>query len=263
MSDLRGNAAAAWPREADAGRGGTRLALALTLLVAAAPVRAVQSDYDWEYSSKQIRPLIQGYADCVVKRQPAKASEAVLSTVDNDALLKNYQMLIIGDCLVQQTHASSQMRFKGDLYRYALAEALFKRELAAQPAPDLSAAPKLEHPDPGPEPQPIDAKGRKLSKRKYEEALQQYRQQVTFAFLASYGECVVRQAPAQARALLLTKPDSSEETGRFGQLHPVLAACMPEGHTISFGRVALRGSIAINYYRLAHGARAAATGAAE
>jgi hypothetical protein len=239
-----------------------RLTLALTLLIVAAPVGAFQSDYDWEYSSRQIRPLIQGYADCVVKRQPAKASEAVLSDLGNEALLENYQMLIIGDCLVQQTHASSQMRFKGDLYRYALAEALFKRELAAQPAPELAAAPQLTHRDPGPEPQPIDARGRKLSKRKYEEALQDYRQQVTFAFLGSYGECVVRQAPAESRALLLTKPDSPEETGRFGLLHPVLSACMPEGHTITFGRVALRGSIAINYYRLAHAARAAATGTA-
>jgi hypothetical protein len=239
-----------------------RLALVLPLLTVAAPAAAFQSGYDFEYSSKEVRPLMQAYADCVVRRQPARASEAVLANLGNEALLKNYQELIIGECLVRQTHAESQMRFKGDLYRYALAEALFKRELAAQPALDLSAAPKLDHRAPGPAPQPVDAKGHKLSKRRYEEAVAGYRQQVAFAFLSKYGECVVRQAPVEARALLLTKADSGEETGRFGLLRPALAACMPEGHTISFGRVALRGTVAINYYRLAHAARAAATGTA-
>src|SRR3954470_6067077 len=235
----------------------TNFFLCLALL-AASPAAAFQPQ-DWsEYSTKETRALMHAYAKCVVARQPRKAAEALIANVDNKTILKNYQMLLIGDCLVRETHAESRMSFKGDLYRYALADALFSRELAAQPAPDLASVPKLDHRDPGAEPGPLDAHGKKLSKRMYEEALAKYRERLTFYFLSQYGECVVRLAPVESRDLLRAAPDSKEESARFGALRTALATCMPEGRTIRFGRVALRGSIAINYYRLAHAAQAAA-----
>jgi hypothetical protein len=186
----------------------------------------------------------------------------LLANIDNETLLKKYSQLIIGQCLVQETHASSKMSFKGDLYRYALADALFRREFAAQPVADLAAAPAIAQREPGPEPQPVDGKGRKLSKQRYRAAVKDHEMQVAFAFLSRYGECVVRHAPADSKALLMAKPDSAEEWARFTALQPVFSACMPEGHTVRLGRVALRGSIAINYYRLAHVVRAGATGTA-
>lgn len=237
-------------------------AIAMALLMLAAPAHALQSDYDYQFPPKEVRSITYAYAKCVVAREPRKASEALLANVDNATLLQKYRSLIIGDCLVRQTHAESRMSFGGDLYRYALADALFSRELAAKPLPDLANVPPLDQRDPGPEPQPFDAKGRKLSQRRYDEVLKQHHQAVAFAFLGKYGECVVRLAPAESKALLLTVPDSAEETVRFNALRPALGTCMPEGHTIAFGRVALRGSVAINYYRLAHAAHTAATGTA-
>jgi hypothetical protein len=233
--------------------------IALALLLAASPAQAFKSIDETDYSPKETRTLMYAYAKCVVDREPRRASESLLANIDNATFIKKYDRLIIGQCLVRETHAAARMTFKGDLYRFALADALVKRELAAQPVPDISAVPRLEHREPGPEPGPFDAKGKKLSAGEYLQALRDYRERVTFSFLSKYGECVVRTAPAESKALLVTVPDSVEEASRFDALKPTLATCMPEGHTVSFGRVALRGSLAINYYRLAHTARAMGT----
>jgi hypothetical protein len=231
----------------------TAAAVALPALAAPGPSE------DWsdaDYSTKEIRALTHAYAICVVKRQPAKASEAIVANVDNATILRDFRMLIRDDCLTRQVHQSTQVRFTGDLYRYALADALVNRELADQPVPDLEAVPRLDHHDPGAPPQPVDAKGRKLGKRKLEAARETYGRDVAYAFLSHYGECIVRADTAGAKALLVTTPDSAEETARFASLRPSLSLCVPEGQTLRFGKVALRGSIAINYYRLAHAARA-------
>jgi hypothetical protein len=235
--------------------------LAVALLAGASSAQAFQAA-DSDYSPKETRALTYAYAKCVVGREPRWASAALLADVDNATFLEKYHRLIIGACLVRETHAAAQMRFKGDLYRYALADALVRRELASEPVPNLANVPPISHREPGPAPLPVDEKGSKLSQQRYEEALKGHDAQVAFNFLARYGDCVVRAAPAQTKALLLTKPDSPEETVQFGGLGPALGNCMPEGHTLRFGRVALRGTLAINYYRLAHAARAAATGTA-
>jgi hypothetical protein len=237
------------------------LSLTLALVLAATAGNAPDRDRS-DYTPKETRALMYSYARCVVGREPRRAAEAILADVDNATFLIKYDRLIIGECLAQQTHTAAQMRFKGDLYHYTIADALFRREFASQAVPDLASAPAITHREPGPVPPAVDAKGRKLSKQRYEEAVEQHETQVAFAFLSRYGECVVRRAPAGAKALLLALPDSTEESAQFAALRPFLAACMPEGHTLKFGRVTLRGTIAINYYRLAHAARAGANGTA-
>ncbi len=237
---------------------------AITLLVAAPPLAAQGLSDDWQdadYSTRETRALTHAYAQCVVKGQAAKASEAILANVPTGAILRDYRMLIRPECLVRQTRQTTQMRFGGDLYRYALADALVNRELAALPVPDLDSVPRLDHHDPGPPPGEVDAKGRKLGKRRLEAARLSYGRDAAFAFLSVYGECIVRADAAGAKALLVTVPDSAEEKARFDALRPTFARCLPEGQTLRFGKVALRGSVAINYYRLAHAARAPAAGA--
>jgi hypothetical protein len=236
--------------------------LATLSLVVAAPVVA-QDWWDADYSTKETRALTHAYARCVVKRQPAKASEAIARNVDNATIVREYRMLIQPDCLTREVHRATQMRFGGDLYRYALADALVNQELAAQPAPDLDSVPRLDHREAGEPPQPVDAKGRKMGKRKLAAALERHERDVAFAFLSRYGECVVRVDAAGAKALLVTTPDSPEEAAHLAALRPALARCLPEGRTLRFGKITLRGSVAINYYRLAHAARASAGGTAQ
>jgi hypothetical protein len=235
-------------------------ALAATAFIAAATSPATAAPGD--LSDKETRSLMHAYAGCVVDRRAAKASEALLKNVDNSAILRQYPMLVIGDCLAREARASATMSFSGDLYRYALADALVNKELATQDLPDLSAVPRLAHLEPGEEPGATTATGKKLSKRKLEEALKDHRERVAVAFLSKYGECVVRIDPRGSKFLLHAAPDSEDESKRITALRPALARCMPEGSTVSFSRTTLRGSIAINYYRLAHAARVASTKAA-
>lgn len=237
----------------------TRMILLLAALGATARTAAAEPDSD--YSTKETRALMHAYAKCVVKKQPAKAAEAIAANVDNAVILKRYPMLISPECLGNAAREDVHMRFMGDLYRYALADALVGRGLAGWTVPDLAAVPRLDHRDPEAPPSRVTEKGKPLAKRKYAEALETHEREVAYAYLSRYGECVVRSDPNGSKALLLTGPDSPAEAAAFNALRPAFQACLPEGRTLRFGRVTLRGSIAINYYRLAHAARATGAGA--
>jgi hypothetical protein len=232
-----------------------RLCIGSLLLAAAAAAPGQPSDSD--YSTKETRALMHAYARCVVRQQARKAAEALLADVPNDVILKRYRMLVIGSCLTREVHAAARMRFAGDLYRYALADALVNRELRSRPVPDLSAVPPLVHRTVS-APPPVRPEGGSANAQiLYRKTQEAYDRAVVFVFLSRYGECIVRADAAGSKALLLTAPDSPEEATRFAALGPALASCLPEGHRITFGKAALRGSIAINYYRLAHAAAAA------
>lgn len=236
------------------------LLLFLAFMASGQAVAAAQSDS--EHSTKETRAVMHDYAECVVRRQPAKASAAISANLDNATILRRYPMLMSPECLGDAAGDGSSMRFGGDLYKYALADALVKRELAGWTMPDLAGVPRLVHRDPGEAPTRLKANGKPRGKREYETALALYEQDAAYAYLSRYGECAVRGDPGGAKALLLSSPDTPRETLAFDALRPVLERCMEEGRTISFGKVALRGSIAINFYRLARAARAGGTGSA-
>ena len=235
----------------------SKLTIAALALLAAGTPAVAQSD-DSEFSTKEIRAITHAYARCVVARHTGRASQALLENADNSTILRRYPSLVDGECLVDQMHSDATMRFSGDLYRYALADALVNRELAAAPAPVLEGVPRLEQQALPERPQAPEAGAKKSVRRKYEEAVESYKRAAAYDFLARYGECVVRVDAAGAKALLLTKPDSPDEGAAFTRIGDALGTCLPEGETLRFGKVALRGSIAVNYYRLAHAARTAA-----
>ncbi|HEY0149453.1 MAG TPA: hypothetical protein VGB70_10675 [Allosphingosinicella sp.] len=211
-----------------------------------------------ELSTRETRLVIHNYATCVVKQHPLKASEAIQRNVGNAAMMRDYPKLFDGDCLTRSPFEALEARFSGDLYRYAIADALVRRDLADFTQNDFENLPRLDHRDPGRPPSEIDEKGKKRSGKNFKAAIDGYNQSEAFSFLSRYGECVARVNPAAAQALLLTKPDSAEEATRFKALVPAFGTCLPEGQTLSFGKVTLRGTIAVNYYRLATAARAAA-----
>ena len=230
------------------------MTIALAALIALAAAAPAEKS---EYSAAETRRMIDEYGACIVKKQAARASQAILENVDNSLLLRKYRRLIDGTCLPLPKGATLEARFAGDQYRYALADALVRRELAAAPAPTLDAIARLDHRDPGEPPSRVDAKGRPLKEKANQEALEGYQRARAFTYLSRYGECVVRVDPAAARALLLTKPESAEESAQFAAMQTALGSCLPEGETLKLGKLSLRGTIAINYYRLAHAARGA------
>ena len=222
------------------------------------PGLASAAEAEPEFSTRETRAMMHDYAECVVEKQRAKASEAIVANVDNAALMRRYPMLISPTCLSDTAKSSVQMRFTGDLYRYALADALVNRELAGWTAGDLAAVPRLAHGEPGEPPAKTTPSGKPVGKRKYEAALEAYSTRSGFAYLSRFGECVVRSDAQNSKGLVLTRPDTPQEAAAFAALRPALQTCLPEGETLRFGKVALRGTIAINLYRLAHSARSGA-----
>lgn len=226
------------------------------LLVAAAAAvgfpSASAADPNSDYSIKQTRQLAYEYAKCVVTRHYAAASEALLNNVDNRTMMEKYRALIDGDCLVRSTHTSAKMSFPGDLYRYALADALVARELSSTAVADLSKVPPIARGSPPEPPVALPANASKADRKRHEDVLKSFSEAQSFRVLGEYGECVVRANPAAARALLGTEPETAAENSSFEALRLTFAECLPEGTTLTFGKVVLRGTIAENYYRLVH-----------
>lgn len=225
--------------------------LGLVLICVAGPSFAAPKT---DYSLNETRRLMDSYAKCVVQRRSALASEALLRNVDNSTILKDYRALIDGDCLTKQTRMAGKMTFAGDLYRYALADALVAREFGTAGPTDFSTVPKLDQREIPEPPLPLTNSSR-AEKRRYERELQEYNEARGFRVLAAIGECAVRLNPVGARQLVLSRPTSADEDRLFESMKPTLAQCLPEGETVNLGKLAVRGTIAVSYYRLAHRGR--------
>ena len=233
--------------------------LLATLALSAALAQPGGQQQESDASSKETRLLIRHYGDCVVSRQQDRAAEAILANMSNRDLMRRYPQLIEGRCMPVERGQVVKVSFVGDQFRYALADALVRKELAALPAPDLSAVPRLDHREPTP-PSRFSAKGKPLRERDYQEAMSRFERDRAFTFLSRYGECVVRTDPAAARTLLLAEVGSTAEAAQFASMTNTLGTCLPPGETLSFGKLALRGTIATNYYRLAKAAQSRGAG---
>ena len=207
-----------------------------------------------DLQATETRRLLHSYGACVVKRQEARAAQAIVANITNSELIRRYGSLIDGTCLPPRKGSMLQVRFQGDQYRYALADALVRKQFAATPAPVLDTVPRLQHRDPGTPPARVNAKGKRLKERQYQSALRDFEAEQAYSYLSRYGECVVRVNPAAARDLLLSEPGTAQENQRFAALRIPFGTCLPEDQKLSLGKQALRGTIAINYYRLARAA---------
>ncbi|EQA96954.1 hypothetical protein FHS51_001302 [Sphingobium wenxiniae] len=212
---------------------------------------AVPAYADKAREDARARKIMYDYARCVVKIRHDRAAEAIIANADNSTILKEYPDLINGACLGKTGGMGTQMTFGGDLYRYALADALVNADYSKKHEIDFSNRLPLAHIR-SDTPAELDAKlaGVK-SKRKRAEILEENKETAAIGWVSRYGECVVREDPIRARFWLLTPPDSPEETSRIDDLRPIFAHCLPEG-TMNFNRVTMRGTVAINYFRLAN-----------
>ena len=64
------------------------------------------------------------------------------------------------------------------------------------------------------------------------------------------GDCVSRQAPAAARAFMLTRVETPEETAALQTLAPAFQNCLPQGLELKLTRWKARAAIAEPLYRL-------------
>lgn len=217
------------------------------------PVSGQPSDY----SAKDTRDIVRDFGDCIVKRHQQSASAAILANADNHQLRRNYPYLFDNDCLSFKDIGWTLVSFDGDQFRYILADALVRAEFAKSAPLNLKVVPPLSHSDPGQPPSAVGSGGKPLRSQAYERANENYRIAAAFAFLSRYGECVVRADPDEAHALILTMPNSPQEASQFATMQSTLGACLPAGQQLKFGKLDLRGTIAVNYYRLAKAAAGA------
>lgn len=68
--------------------------------------------------------------------------------------------------------------------------------------------------------------------------------------LGRFGDCVARADGVNAKAFILSMPETSAEGQAIAALKPKLGPCVPNGLKITFSRSVLRGAIAEGLYRL-------------
>jgi hypothetical protein len=197
----------------------------------------------------EVRRIMFNYAQCVVKNHHDKAKEMILSDSDNNIIEHQYSSLIDSECL-RAVASGVDMTFGGDLYRYALADALVNADLRTREDKDFSDRLPLAHLA-GPSSSDLSMElAATNSKKKRDEILKRFDKAVANAWLSRFGECVVRQNPVESKYWILTTPDSAEETSRINALRPTFNQCLSNG-SLTFNRTVLRGTVALNYYRLA------------
>ena len=222
----------------------------LTLLIltaAAAPTAHAQNVYRVHARLGQ----------CVVERRAAAAAEYVLDVETNEAeARKMHQELPLVACWERIAGASRvQLRLPGDALRYALAEALVRRELSGSPMTDFSSVRPLpratlneEHSQTKP--------GTRASARRLKELAEARNSTIAAISMAAFGECVARAAPLDSHKLLMTNSNSAEETAHFKRLSVTFERCLPIETHRSLSHPAIRGAVALGYYRLAKAAAA-------
>lgn len=200
-------------------------------------------------TERDARLVFSKFTVCAAKRHPKEAEQVVLSNIKNEDVIKNYPALITPACL-----DAGDLTLPGDFVRYGLAEALVRRDYGKGLPEDIGLAAPLTHmtvDEADYQPKP----GQKAKPQKMRELEQQKKNALGFRYLSIYGECVARKDPAASLQLVLSATDSDQEKRAFETLRPQLAGCLIEGQTLTFDRAALRGSIAMNLYRLAKAPR--------
>ena len=223
------------------------------LVFASSPASAQNS------KAKHTRDIQARYGECVVERHTSSARRLVLDpALEGAAWRRTIPNVANGDCLVDVTKSITwvELTFPHDTLRYLLAEALVRRELWSEPVRSFArdaplAQPKFNEAD------YLPKQGQKLSKYQLQDMKEGLVKKRARVFLSEFGECVVRQNPERSFLLLKARPATSNEEGAFKALAPQLSNCLPAGQQLAVGKVAIRGTIAMNYYRLAQAPRLA------
>jgi hypothetical protein len=219
------------------------MALALFLAAAATPA---------DLSAGPGRAVMRDFAECMARNHSREAKELV--GIDHSAILSRDQMKLFKSGCLSGTAAAS-LRGGHALYRFALAEALLHREYRKKLPSDPSLAAPITH--------PILAANAPMAANwvawgGLAERWPAFRDKArAFSVVSAFGDCVVRAAPGKAWMLLTTDISSPDEKAAIARLQPAMGSCVPSGAQIELSPNNIRGTIALNYYRLLQAPRAA------
>jgi len=209
-----------------------------------------------KYTDADAHKAHQLFGECVIKRWPKQAEAYILHPeIDAKERTGLLRKMDLGECLIDIVnvgYADLQMTFPGDTLRYSLAEPLVRRDYGQAPIADFKAVPALKHRAYN------EAEVATWAKEMKPDELEKAKLSTRGAiFLSGFGECVVRTDPLNSFALIMGQPGSAEDKAAMTALSGTLASCLPTGHTLSFDRMQVRGTIANNYFRLANALDAA------
>lgn len=201
-------------------------------MIAAAPAAA----QDVQTETSHARQILYRYANCLLDSDP-KRIRGYLFGDPNDGAMKRWRTRLGGECLVAKNDRDRYYINPNEgMLRLALADAMLIRDPPGPPDDLDRASPLLQPREPA-------------AKTKGDTALYQR----WFAWVSRLGECVVRADPAGAHALLNTKPDSAEERAAFRVIGSSAGKCAG-GEQLKIDPITFRGTIALNYLRLAEAA---------
>ena len=195
---------------------------------------------------------MRAFAECAVKKYPQLTHQMVLD-IAKFRVDDQYMKAADADCLVKATayqYGMVELRMSPAAFRYAVADVLVQRNLGSFDARDIVSAAPL--PKSSLDPADYVPKRGRFKPEEYEQAKQR---DLAAIALAAFGECVVRASPHGARNLLGTKINSDEELQALQSMMPSFSACLDRGSTLKTDRTTIRGTVALNYYRLAYAPR--------
>lgn len=228
--------------------------LSLVPLIALASMPAAAAEPP---SPQQIRAFLAEYGTCIAKREPELAQKSVLSGASFHRDSPEGKRLMQRECMDAELLRNQadgfagrlRMRFDEDTYRGVIAEALIAKHNAAVDVAALPTIPALSYDEPRPL-RLTDRDGQPLDEERLARQRAAIARKTQAMLMGKLGECVVRAAPAQSRAVMATAIDTPAELQSLNALGPTLGQCVQAGETVSLDRVSVRGALAIAYFRL-------------
>ena len=193
---------------------------------------------------------LNSYADCVVRRYGRETDQYLLHVADMDpAVARKTAVLVDTSCLSRANGNVGEMRANGLLFATAMADAVFRKKYAVQPALNAAALPPLVQPAyPDAEKWQVVISTERNSTKQVR-LVQQFNLANAQGLQLRFGECVVRQDSDHAKTLLLAN-EVNERTA-MAALSPALSTCFSGLGQARFNRHLLRAVIGLNYVRLA------------
>jgi hypothetical protein len=176
-------------------------------------------------SRKDTRTTMRDFGRCVVAHSPGTVEKIITLHVDTPEYDRMLSSAGIEDCL-----GEGELRIPPSIMRGSLFEASYIRHFGRSGPTDFSAVKPIDYFSGYPE--------------KVAPEVQ------SIIAMSQFGDCVVRADAADAKALIISAPETPDETTMFAALAPVFGPCVAQGQKVVFSKTVLRGALAEGLYRL-------------
>jgi hypothetical protein len=214
----------------------------LALVAGAAPALAQDGKApESKAPTSEERQLIARYATCLFDISGYKFRTVVDLPFGDTASVNGMYRLLDPNCVPSTPR--NEVRFRSPslvVLRGSLYEELYRQDFGKAPAiASFDDTPSPAYP---------------LSKTRPQYA-------VAYRVAMDFGECVVRAAPSEARALVLSPVATPAESEAIRAITPALGTCVDAGQSMELSRSVVRGAVAEALYRLSRLRQAQPAGA--